>query len=591
MIEHEEKLHNMKEYSCGVIQLCTPDFMPIEDKLAYCLLFASLNTVQHWVATGETNQDGIFHCHCLLQSGSRPDSLRRSISTVWEKLQRATGFTEGWGQECECQILKMQRCHKPSSLFGYILKNPLWIISSNEQLLQMAYDIDQWGRNERFKTPRGQETDPDMNEMSKAFVTIIQEGNCKTLEDMIKHDPGTMSRFLHRPGLAQIVQNCISFVKATAGQIDLSFYAKHEPQPAAIHAVLLFQGIKPSQFDITFYKWFTKTELKRNTILLYGPSNTGKSQFLSGLKQCMPWGEIVNGPTFNYEGLIDQPWGCYEEPLISPEGAEKWKQISEGMPTMISVKYKKPVLLPRTPIFMTSNHYPWRFCTAEEPMMRNRMTIFDFKYEAKDQPYISRTSEPSCECGPCRESRGSQTTDGSTGSSRSEQHTHKLDRGIDKPTTEHLDDPGEGPSTGCTVTSSTEVRVNTGQRSRVSTVSRTHGHVDREHNRPSNRRTGISPEHAGHVESKRHRGNNDPDSRTDGNNNTSRRGRAKKDLVESMLRPTMGLLCRDPTKKKEIQTTDTRTMDRTMAPITLSIPTPQDWKNYLSYLYHIYHDA
>nr|QBJ04590.1 NS1 [Tasmanian devil-associated chapparvovirus 4] len=594
IVQHNLNIHDMKQYTCGVFQLCTPDFLPIDEPRAYATFLGQLNICQHWIATGETNKDGIFHCHCLMQTTSRPDSVRRSMGGAWEKLKTAESITGDWGQECELSLIKMQKCHRPSALLGYMTKSPLWIISSNEQLLQMAYDQDQWGMNARFKQPAEPETSPDMNDMSKAFIEIIMEGNCKTIEEMIEHNPQIMSKYLHRPGLVQIVNNCLTFVRATAGQIDLSYYKTNKPDPTAIHKVLLYQGIVPTEFDEIFYKWFTKQEKKKNTIILQGPSNTGKSQFVQGLKQCCPYGEIVNGQSgFNYEALLGNPLALWEEPLISPEGAEKFKQIAEGMPTMIPVKYKKPQHLPRTPVIITTNHNIWRFCTHEEEMFRNRCSIFYFMHSAITSEYTCRAREPSCTCSICYYSRRGKSPDGSPSRSGSEQYSEQLDRGANKPATEHMDDPGEGPSSGCITTSSTEVRKHTTIKSRGSIMSRTDRHMDRGHSRSSNPRDRISPGPTKHVEPERYRTDHDTDSRGDGTDNNSRRGRAEKDMAQSLLLPSMGLLCDTTTQEKEIQIPDKqRQVDRIMGTsVTLTIPSSQQWKEYLSYLFHVYHNA
>nr|QBJ04592.1 NS1 [Tasmanian devil-associated chapparvovirus 5] len=596
IMEHHLKILNMKQSVCGVFQICTPDFYPIEDKQAYALFLNQLNTITTWVVTAETNIDGIFHCHCIMQTPARPDSVRRSMQSAWEKLQTSEIWTRNWGEECTLDLIKMQRCHKPEALLGYITKHPQWIIANNEQILQLAYDQDMWGKNERFKQEQPQQTtSSDMNEMSRTFVDIIMEGGCKSLEDMIKHNPEAMSKFLHRPGLDKIVQNCLSFVKATAGHITLQTFAKSEPDPTVIHTVLLHQGIKPSEFDNIFHKWFMKKELKKNTLVLQGPSNTGKSATIAGLKQCCPWGEIINGINFQYEGLIDQAIGVWEEPIVIPDNAEKWKQVSEGMTTAIQVKYKKPYILPRVPIIVTTNHDMWRFCSGEEAMMRNRMWLFHFNYPVKDQSFTPRTSEPSCECRACTLSRGGAPPDGGTGSLGSKQTTteQQLDTGVSESATIDMADPGEGPSTRTIVTSSRKISRHTTKRSGSSTMPGTDRCVDAEHNRPSNPIHGIRTRDAEHVGARGHRDDNDQDTRGDGgSDNTGRRGGTKKNIPKHVLQLRVGLLQHSTGKETEIQIqTKKRKLDREMDAITLDIPSQQDWKKYLSFLFHVYENG
>ena len=134
---------------------------------------------------------------------------------------------------------------------------------------------------------------------------------------------------------------------------------------------------------------------------MYGPSNTGKSCFLAGLGKCCPGGEIVNGNSFQFEGLIDMYWGRWEEPLCPPEMAEKFKQIAEGMETAIPVKFKRPYMLPRIPIFITTNSMIWEWCPNQKVPFKNRMWFFEFLHDMSDGIFHPRATESGCECRYC----------------------------------------------------------------------------------------------------------------------------------------------------------------------------------------------
>lgn len=417
-VERFQNLINMKMYQAGILQIARPDGSPIEDPLIHALYLNNLSSVHNWFITGEYNKDGIFHTHALFRTGQRTDALRRTMTSAWDNLNISSNFRRILGlQGCTIDILKLQKAQKPSSLAGYMMKNPKWVLASDDKFLQYAYDLDKWELNARFKPKEEEvETAPDMNNMTKELIELIVQNNCKTLEDCMKHGPLIMSKYLHKPGLPSIVQNCLSFVKASGSMWSLQIFESYEPDPEPIHRILLHQGILPTEFDSLFYMWLTKQSSKQNTVVLWGPSNTGKSAFISGLKQIVPWGEITNGSSgFNFEGILDCVIAVWEEPLIGPELAEKCKQVFEGMTCSVAVKYKKPHMLSRTPVLMTTNHAPWRFCTQEETMFRNRMYIFDWKYETKREPFTCRAFEPSCQCRFCKRSRGGEAA-GSTAS-------------------------------------------------------------------------------------------------------------------------------------------------------------------------------
>lgn len=150
-VENDLKLQNMKQWQCGVFQLCDSYGQPLEAPLAYAMYFNQLCTVTNWICTGEHNDDGIFHVHAMFKTGVRSDSLRRSMLTQWQNLNLSETWQQHFGQEPQFECLKLQRCHKPEALLGYIMKGPKWVLSNSEQLLQLAYDVDMLGFNDRFK--------------------------------------------------------------------------------------------------------------------------------------------------------------------------------------------------------------------------------------------------------------------------------------------------------------------------------------------------------------------------------------------------------------------------------------------------------
>nr|WGD01535.1 NS1 [Chaphamaparvovirus sp.] len=612
------QLLNMKSFQCGIILLSTANGDPYMAPLPYALLFNELTTVTTWCCTAETNKDGVFHVHAMFQTTARTDSMRRSIGSAHERLRNAEQFKEAFGDLASIDVLKLERCHKPESMLAYMMKHPGWICSNSLRLIHTMNSLDQYGRTDRFRPSTEEVVETvEMNPMTSEIVDAIIQTGSKCLEDLMRHAPQVLSKYLHRPGLSQIITNCLIYVKATSATWSISSFAKFDIWPGTIHRVLLFQGIPPAEFDPIFHKWITKADSKKNTICISGPSNTGKSAFISGLKQCISWGEIVNSNTFAFEGLQEAVIGIWEEPLCSTELAEKAKQVLEGMQTAIPVKYRKPFMLPRTPIIITTNHPLWRFCTNEEDMFRNRMWIFEFNHQMKDQPYFPRTSEHSCECSHCATSRGSSSPHGESSPGRMPTANEPLSPGEQsiwtQPESEmgsgSLSDPGEGTSwshystPGSSSTSTDVQRTDTARSSiRSCTTAEYHmghllGPID------SGNRDDRTKSRAGeHVESDDHTRSHGHVSR--GNGNRGGRGRAKlrrrgtitadirqyghvSTLVGMGHTPKTQSQISIPTKKRKLD----RPMDPTVAnpnKIPLYVPSKQDWQQYLSYLYHWY---
>lgn len=611
-VQKFESLINMKMYQATILQIAYPDGTPVENSLIYALFLNHVSTIHNWFITGEKNKEGIFHTHALLRTGQRTDALRRTMTTAWQNLQVSDNFIKQIGVKgCTLDILKLQRAQKPSSLTGYMMKCPDWVMSSDDKMLQYAYDLDVWELNARFKPKDDEpETAPDMNTMTKDLVDLIITNGCKTFEDCLKHGPLLMSKYLHKPGLQAIVTNCLAFVKASGSTWSLNLFEQYEPDPEDIHKILLHQGIKPTEFDQAMYKWITKLSGKKNTLVLWGPSNTGKSAFIAGLKQIIPWGEITNGNSgFNFEGVIDQVIAVWEEPLIGPELAEKCKQVFEGMTCSISVKYKKPYMLPRTPVLMTTNHAPWRFCTAEQLMFENRMMIFQWLYETKAEPFTYRAVEPSCKCRFCTGSRGGEALGSTTSvcslsgteqplstgeqSVRPDQEsnvgTRSMSGGDERASGSNNSEPS------CSGISSNP--SSSDNRESISSSSSTaSGHVGQFRiirSNPDERRSRGSTKH---VESNRDRGDNGNDSSRDGSRECKRkRSRGHGDnLPKPHSSNTLGPWLSHKAYQEQTQTvTKKARVDRVLGSkvtedfnVMLQIPSALTWKRYLSYLFH-----
>lgn len=421
VIDTESNLWNMKTFLASVIIIGNEEGHFVDDMKPYGILLNAMLCNEGWFAIGEVNKEGVFHVHCMARTGVRSDSWRRTIKTTWDTIHKHPSFQSEYGL-CTLECLKIQKAHKPTALMAYMCKNPTWVLADNEMYLQMAYDIDLWKLWTRFdKSKKEDEGIDEANPMIKQLLETIREFNIKTFEDFLRLAPQVAIKYLHRPAFQTIVQNCIMYAKQTGSTWSLANFAKYNPDPAAIHAILLTQGISPTDWDHTFWEWITKRHPKKNTICITGPSNTGKTSLLSGFIKVCPGGEVVNAQNFNFEGLVDAFWGRWDEPLCGPEQAEKFKQIAGGEPCAVPVKFKKPVVLPRIPMYICCNREFWYWCPQNETMFRNRFFMYHFGYDVSDGKFVPRYIERSCECRSCEFSRCSTDSSNSTTEPRSVQ--------------------------------------------------------------------------------------------------------------------------------------------------------------------------
>nr|QUS52583.1 NS1 [Mute swan feces associated chapparvovirus 5] len=607
-VEKEFALNDMKQWCCCILQLCDCTGDPFKGALFYSMFLNELPGVNHWVCTGEDNKDGIFHVHAMLKTNQRSDSCARSMRTCWDHFQHSENITRRFGKEPQMELIKIQKCHRPSSMLKYIMKQPHWVASNHEKLLQLCYDLDCWNLNEKYKQSKEPPTETSaMNPMVQDLISVIVSHSCKTFQDCLRADPNTMAKYLHRPGLPQILQNCFDYCKATGGGWHISLFNKYTPDPAPIHAVLLHQGLVPSAVDLILWQWINKLDPKRNCICLQGPSNTGKSAFIRGFKETVPWGEIVNSSSpFAFEALIDQQFGVWEEPLISPEQAEKTKQILEGMPCSIPIKYKAPKILPRIPIIITTNHDLWRFCQPEEDAFRNRVFFFPFLYPCQNEPLSYRACEYSCKCYYCCTSRGSPSTHGGASPGRVQRTNQPLstgEHGSLRTTTERdvgtgsVPSPGEGTSRryssqsgsaiGCSDSECTDTAEPT--RSSSTTIGGIHGRDDdtgpgNTGDRIYRALTTINQQLVSDIDI----GNTGHDSGPNGSGSTGKhkhkrkRGGTPEDLRQPHSPGSLGRVLSNVQEKTLPVPPKKRVLDRQLG--TLTIPTQADWRNYFCFL-------
>lgn len=607
-VDDELKLWDAKSWICSVMAISRAEGEPITDPHYYGALLNKTPNCAMWAASCELNPDGIPHVHTLALTGQRSDAYKRSVAAIWENIKGTINLDIEHDDNLD--VLKCQKCHRPSSMIPYMVKQPLWYMTNSTRLLGTLDDCVRYQKGSRFiKDTKGETS--NMNLMTQEITQVIMTHGCKTVEDCVKRAPEIMAKYIHRGAFQTVVSNCLMFVKATAGTWSLGLYIRQSPNPEAIHKILLTQGICPEDWDLCFHEWITKKSPKRNTFVLWGPSNCGKSALISGLKSCVAWGEIVNSNTFAFEGLLENTIGVWEEPLISPELAEKAKQIFEGMETAVPIKYKKPIKLPRIPIIITTNHAPWRFCTNEEPMFRNRMYIWRFNHTMTDPVFVPRASGSGCECRYCGKCSVSSPTPGSPTIGAVSSGEQSLPEQLVSRDGAQTSDVGGGslPSSGGSAQwgynrespsrgRGESEQCTDGTRPSVSSGSSTELNLYRSSGKsgPGNSDFGIPGSESGslqYVESDRYRGDDVHDSGPDRKRRRADGRPGDREYTESSRAENEAsshvgsVLGGSATAENEIQIqTKESEVGGSVDPIT--VPTPDEWKMYFAFLQNKY---
>ncbi|KAM3171138.1 hypothetical protein ACTXT7_017221 [Hymenolepis weldensis] len=124
----------------------------------------------------------------------------------------------------------------------------------------------------------------------------------------------------------------------------------------------LFQsnGIVPLEFIQKLERVMDKKDNKINGIVLYGPTNTGKSLLCKIMTEFLLTGTInrrSENTNFAFENLLDRSVAILEEPKINAANANDMKQLLGGESFEVSVKYKPMQYLTRLPVIVTTNEY------------------------------------------------------------------------------------------------------------------------------------------------------------------------------------------------------------------------------------------
>ena len=135
------------------------------------------------------------------------------------------------------------------------------------------------------------------------------------------------------------------------------------------------QQIITGELMMEMYAVLDRTYPKKNCLMKQGASNAEKT-FCTDPIMSIPdlVGQTIQSTDFAFQNCVGKQIISIPELTFSKmEQVEGAKKILEGLPTVINVKNKEPVRLPRTPVFLTCNQVPMRAFHQESKPLQNRM--------------------------------------------------------------------------------------------------------------------------------------------------------------------------------------------------------------------------
>nr|QKE54990.1 MAG: nonstructural protein [Parvoviridae sp.] len=337
-------------------------------------------------AANETTNNHSRHLHLILSlvGFQRPDSFKRKVLKIFQDAPYIMNLKI---QPLRTSLYKMIRYMTKD-----IDKDTSQFCSGSKALLDTAFtiatsDTHRWKHEHEQDTVDGLEMHPSHVKMVQDFTKSMIKHKTTDLKELGERDPAIITKYAHR-NIASVVRNLALTMKPH--ELIPTIEDQFKPELYLnwgywkINLFLAYQNVSILEFRKTFRDWILQRDPKKNTIVLHGVSNSGKSAFIKGLKQIFKYGEIVNGSTFMFDNCVNKQLLVWEEPLVGSDSAEKVKQVLEGAETKINIKNVSAQTLRRTPVIITTNSPLWRHCSQEQSAFQNRMTIFSFNKPAED---------------------------------------------------------------------------------------------------------------------------------------------------------------------------------------------------------------
>lgn len=347
-------------------------------------------SVTKYIAVWETGENSYNHIHVLLQTTRRADKLRKALETSHRQLNM--------DYRVNTTLAQMKKIKNIKSTWAYFMKNPTRIMSNSETMLQMAWLHISTGYEKWIENPEGKGT---VTQRCANLITyLMNKHKVYSLEELARVAQEELLPYVSLGCLQHIINNCRSILQCVPQQdlIELALSTLTDTDTDinlnTVRKYLIYQNIDPEAFGLSLIQWLQRRG-KRNTIVIEGPPDTGKSTFIRALlSPIYRVGEITHSGDFMYTSCVNKDIIQWEEPCITSDKVEKFKTITEGQATMIQIKHKENTQLRRTPIIITTNNPVWKYCSSAETALRARMHIIHFEKSAKNFPtWVKLTAE------------------------------------------------------------------------------------------------------------------------------------------------------------------------------------------------------
>lgn len=360
-IQQQERM----EWITGVIN--DTEFPPENDQGKWNTYFDSLklSTTPTLIVLEKDNSDTL-HLHYITKNNQRTDNFIRSF--------KKKTLTNIYNLNITAQKVK-----NFTHILQYLTKQPIYLYSNNSALTML---------HQYFKENTIQKNPVNkihtLKDLATKITDLIQSENIQNYQTLVKNHHDLMHNFLHINNIHNIFKNCLEWVNITNANCNFENIIQNyktctNADRKHVEYILLQNDINIQNFAQKTFKILTKNNNKKNTIVLEGIPNSGKSSLARAIVQCFPkFGEVTNTSNFMWADLLHKPIGICEEPIFNEICSEKLKLIMEGSPTQIDIKHKGSELLEKIPLIITTNHELWTWVPQNKNAYIQRCVFFAF---------------------------------------------------------------------------------------------------------------------------------------------------------------------------------------------------------------------
>lgn len=157
-----------------------------------------------------------------------------------------------------------------------------------------------------------------------------------------------------------------------------------------LEKMLEYNNIPIASFVNDVHTVMNKRLPKKNSLLLLGKPNSGKTMICDSVVSSVVYSEVVstfNGmSSFEFQPFLAKRAVLMNEPKITDKTVEMLKNILEGQTVSIDVKFKSGQTLTRTPIFIASNENLTFYTSARESNLKAfKARCFEYTLQPYDE--------------------------------------------------------------------------------------------------------------------------------------------------------------------------------------------------------------